>query len=88
MSTPHAALSELEYLAAHTDGSRASDMGRVLREALQEMAQLRAERDSLRAALAQAERELERIRGARKTQRILLVQARETLERLMREMGA
>lgn len=87
MNTPHAALSELEYLAAHIDSSRASDMGRILREEMAEMARIRAERDSLKTALAQAERELERIRSARKTQRVLVAQARDTLERLIREVG-
>lgn len=85
--TPNEALSEIEFLAAHEAPARASELGRILREEMAEMARIRAERDSLKTALAQAERELERIRSARKMQRVLVAQARDTLERLIREVG-
>lgn len=83
----HAALSELEYLAAHLDPMRASEAGRVLREALAALVELAEKLSALQMAHAQLERELERIQSCRRNQRLLAAQAREAVERLIREVG-
>ena len=83
----HAAISDLEYLAAHLDPARASEAGRILRESLAAMAELLEQLNTLQMAHAQMERELERIQSRRKHQKILAAQAKEAVERLLREVG-